>query len=82
MTTGEIIVCGGGAYNPYLLSRLAMHLPDFRILTSADVGIDPDSVEAAAFAWLASKTLNREAVDFSDITGSCLPVICGGVYYA
>ncbi|MDY6983712.1 MAG: anhydro-N-acetylmuramic acid kinase [Pseudomonadota bacterium] len=78
---GEVIVCGGGARNTALLRRLQDVLPGFRILTSTDLGIHADCVEAAAFAWLAKKTLNRETVDFSPFTGARHAVIAGGIYY-
>lgn len=81
-TTGELIVCGGGAHNQTLLQRLQTLLTGFSLSTSAAHGLDPDCVEAAAFAWFASKTLQRERIDFSPFTGADGPVIAGGVYYA
>lgn len=78
---GEVIVCGGGARNTALLKRLQDVLPGLRVLTSTELGIHADCVEATAFAWLAKKTLNRETVDFSPFTGARHAVIAGGVYY-
>lgn len=81
LNEGEVIVCGGGARNTALLRRLQDILPGFRVRTSTELGIHADCVEAAAFAWLAKKTLNRETVDFSPFTGARHAVIAGGIYY-
>lgn len=78
---GELIVCGGGAHNQTLLQRLQTLLPGFALTTSASHGLDPDCVEATAFAWFAGKTLQRERIDFSPFTGADGAVIAGGVYF-
>lgn len=50
----EIIFCGGGANNSFLLERIAHHLPDIEIKTSADYGWPVQAIEGAAFALLAA----------------------------
>jgi anhydro-N-acetylmuramic acid kinase len=77
-----VYVCGGGAYNDYLLSRLATHLPGVSVQTTQALGLDPQLVESCLMAWLASRTLNKQPIDLSQITGSKEPVILGGVYFA
>jgi anhydro-N-acetylmuramic acid kinase len=79
---GRLIVCGGGARNTALLERLAQVLSGFVVSTSTQHGLHADCVEAAAFAWFASRTLRRETVDFSPFTGAKGPVIAGGVYFS
>jgi len=79
---GDLIVCGGGARNLVLLARIAALLPHFKISTSTEHGLHADCVEAAAFAWFASLTLNRGKIDFSPFTGASGPVVAGGIYYA
>ncbi len=79
---GEIIICGGGVHNAALLSRLKERLEKFKITTSDENGINPDCVESVAFAWFASKTMMKKAIDFTPFTGARHPVIAGGVYYA
>lgn len=81
LKSGEVIVCGGGARNTALLRRLQEVLPLFKLRTSTELGIHADCVEAAAFAWMAKKTLNREPLDFTAFTGARHPVIAGGIYY-
>jgi len=49
-------VCGGGAYNEYLMHLLAEMLAPARITTTEHIGIPPNAVEAISFAlfgWLA-----------------------------
>lgn len=81
LNSGEVLACGGGARNTALMSRLQQKLPGFAVQSTSTHGIDADHVEAIAFAWLAHKTMRREAVDFSPFTGARHPVIAGGVYY-
>jgi anhydro-N-acetylmuramic acid kinase len=79
---GQIIICGGGAYNSALIEGLAEALPAFQVMPSSRLGVMEDSMEAVAFAWLAKQTLSEQPVDFTDITGSSHPVIVGGVYFS
>lgn len=80
LTHGEVLVCGGGAHNGALLRSLQRHLPAFAVRTTADCGMDADSLEAVAFAWFARQTLNGQRIDFSPFTGASSPVIAGGIY--
>lgn len=50
----EIIFCGGGARNAFLLERIGSLLPNVEIKTSIDYGWPVESVEGAAFAYLAA----------------------------
>lgn len=80
LENGEVLVCGGGAHNHALLQSLQRRLPEFTVRTTAEYGVDPDSLEAVAFAWFARQTLNGHPIDFSPFTGACNPVIAGGIY--
>ena len=77
--TDRVIVCGGGAYNAFLLSRLEtlLNLP---IEASTNYGIAPDWVEATAFAWFAKQTLDGRNSNLPSVTGATHPVILGGIY--
>lgn len=78
----ELLVCGGGVYNNLLMSRLQQLLPAFEVKSTAACGMPPDWIEASTFAWLASKTINKEKIDTGILTGACQPVVLGGVYYS
>jgi anhydro-N-acetylmuramic acid kinase len=77
---GEIYVCGGGSHNRHLLARLGALLPGIPVATTEALGLDPDWVEAAAFAWLAHQTLAGHAGNLPSVTGARHPVLLGGVY--
>ena len=80
---GEILVCGGGTRNKYLMSRLhALSQPHFIVDSTHKYGIDPDWMEAMAFAWLARQTLNRLNGNLPSVTGASRAAILGGIYYA
>lgn len=76
----ELIVCGGGVHNGWLMHRLAAAVGPVPVVTSAKHGVDPDWVEAAAFAWLARQTLNRLPGNLPSVTGAASAEILGGVY--
>jgi anhydro-N-acetylmuramic acid kinase len=76
----EVLVCGGGARNTDLLGRIARRLPAQRVETTAAAGVDPQWVEALAFAWLARQRMHETALDLRRITGARRPLILGCVY--
>jgi anhydro-N-acetylmuramic acid kinase len=75
-----VYVCGGGAGNLYLLERLGAALPETTVSTTADLGIDPDWVEAAAFAWLAQARLQGEPGNVPRVTGAAREAVLGAVH--
>ncbi|NOX09193.1 MAG: anhydro-N-acetylmuramic acid kinase [Gammaproteobacteria bacterium] len=77
---GQILTCGGGTHNQYLIQRLQQQLPVFNIASTAEHGIDPDWVEAVAFAWLAQQTLNSKAGNLPAVTGATQETVLGGIY--
>lgn len=50
----EIIFCGGGARNSYLLEKIGQLLPGVVVKTTLDYGWPVESIEGAAFAHLAA----------------------------
>ena len=78
----EAYVCGGGSHNTVLMESLAQCLAPLSLATTADLGIDPDWVEAMAFAWLAKQTIEGKAGNLPSVTGAKHPVILGGIYKA
>ncbi len=80
--TLELFVCGGGAHNADMLRRLGRHLPETKIDMTAAAGLDPDLVEAAAFAWLAMRTVNGKTGNLPTVTGASRKVVLGAIHYA
>ncbi|MEJ7928643.1 anhydro-N-acetylmuramic acid kinase [Ramlibacter sp. AN1015] len=78
----ELVVCGGGAYNLHLLRRLSALLPNTEVVASADRGLPPLQVEAAAFAWLASRLVEHVPLDLTSTTGARGARVLGCLYPA
>jgi len=78
----EIYLCGGGVHNADLVHRLRRHLSSAAINTTDELGLDPDFVEATAFAWLAWRTLEKKTGNLPAVTGASHPVILGGIFQA
>ncbi|MFW6094666.1 MAG: anhydro-N-acetylmuramic acid kinase, partial [Pseudomonadota bacterium] len=76
----RMVVCGGGRHNRALLAAIAARV-DCPVETSEDHGVDGDSIEAAAFAWLAHQTLNGQPGNEPTVTGARGPRVLGAVYY-
>lgn len=75
-----VIVCGGGAYNGQLMQHLVGQLPGKQVITSDHKGLPPLQVEAAAFAWLAFKTMRRETSSLPNVTGARGARVLGAIY--
>lgn len=81
--SGEILICGGGVHNAHLMSRLrAIAQPEFTVASTQQYGLDPDWIEAMAFAFLAHQTLNRLPGNMPGVTGAKRAAVLGGIYYA
>ncbi|TFH50176.1 MAG: anhydro-N-acetylmuramic acid kinase [Lysobacterales bacterium] len=78
--TREALICGGGVHNPLIMERLAEKLRPIEVRSTASIGFDPDWVEAAAFAWMAARTMDGVAGNLPTVTGATHPVILGGIY--
>jgi len=78
--TREVLVCGGGVHNLALMLRLQLLLGDIRVVSTEDFNIDPDFVEAVAFAWLAKRTVSGRTGNLPCVTGARSEVMLGGVY--
>lgn len=77
-----LVVCGGGALNNHILSRLRALLPAVEIVSSAERGLPPQEVEATAFAWLARSALQKGPGNLASVTGARGPRVLGAVYPA
>lgn len=85
--TEVLILCGGGVRNTALLSALQDHAKDLfkhplEIRSSEASGIDPQLVEALAFAWLAWAHRTKRPANLPAVTGASGPRILGACYPA
>ena len=78
----RLVACGGGAHNRALLDRIAALAPATTVESSSAHGIDPDYVEATAFAWLAARTLAGLPGNLPAVTGASHAAVLGAVWPA
>ena len=77
--TGQLLVCGGGVHNRFLMARLSDQLGDITVRPSQALGIHPDWVEATLFAWLARERIHQRSIDTGSITGAREAILLGEI---
>lgn len=80
--TRRVLVCGGGVRNTRLTARITALLPQALVEPTGDHGLDPDFLEAMAFAWLARQTLAGLPGNLPSVTGACGPRVLGVIHPA
>ncbi|MGA7949565.1 MAG: anhydro-N-acetylmuramic acid kinase [Thiobacillaceae bacterium] len=78
----EMYICGGGAHNHALVLRLGTLAHPAIVASTAELGIDPDWMEAIAFAWLARQCMHRRPGNLPQATGAIGARILGAIYPA
>jgi anhydro-N-acetylmuramic acid kinase len=78
----DVLACGGGVHNPVLMRRLGERLAPRAVASTAAFGIDPDYLEASAFAWLARQRLLQRPGNLPAVTGARGPRVLGAIYAA
>jgi anhydro-N-acetylmuramic acid kinase len=73
----QVLICGGGSYNPVLLQRLQTHLGHIPVSTTNEVGVPADFKEAIAFAVLGFWHWQETPSNLPTVTGAQLPVVLG-----
>jgi len=66
----DVLACGGGVHNAALMCRLAELLAPRSLASTAAFGVDPDFLEATAFAWLARQRLLGLPGNLPAVTGA------------
>jgi len=72
-TTKRLLICGGGINNKQLIAHLknaCAWIPQENIQSTAVKGVDPQTVEAAAFAWLAWAHQRKQPANLPAVTGA------------
>ncbi len=75
----RVVLGGGGAYNPVLVSLIQEYLPEIPVLTQESLGHSSDAKEAIAFAILGNETLNRQSSNVPSATGAKHHLILGQI---
>jgi anhydro-N-acetylmuramic acid kinase len=77
----EIILGGGGAFNPTLRQMLQARVSAGHVLTHEEIGAASDAREALAFAVLAHETLNGVPSNVPGATGARKSVMLGKIAF-
>jgi anhydro-N-acetylmuramic acid kinase len=72
------IVCGGGRKNPHIVWDLRGGAAGAEVILAEDAGLDGDSMEAEAWAYLAVRSIKGLPLTFPTTTG-CSEAVTGGV---
>lgn len=82
----EVILCGGGAFNPTLRQMLRAQLAasdvSYALLDHDEVGVRGDAKEAVAFAVLAHETMMETPCNAPGATGAARRVVLGKISLA
>lgn len=78
----DVLACGGGVHNGALMRRLAELLAPRVLASTAAFGVDPDFLEATAFAWLARQRLLGLPGNLPAVTGARGPRLLGAIHAA
>lgn len=72
MENGEVYVCGGGAYNSYVLEQLRWRLRkhNWSVQSTDVLKLSPTWVESVAFAWLAMRFIKKLSGNLPAVTGA------------
>ena len=72
LDSGELYVCGGGAFNTTLIEQLRWKLGKhhWTVDSTAKLGLAPTWMEATAFAWLAKQHVERQSGNLPAVTGA------------
>jgi len=76
----RLLICGGGAENNTLISRLQTQL-SYPVETTQSFGIQPHAVEAMMCAWLAEQRLSNTPIKLKHITGATKDSVLGGIWH-
>jgi anhydro-N-acetylmuramic acid kinase len=75
----ELIISGGGAENPVIMSSLQKYFTNVYVRKMDDFGINVNNKEAILFAILANECISGNPSNMKSVTGSTRDVILGKI---
>ena len=75
-----VAICGGGVRNFYLMQRLQDRFGDIPVVSTAELGMDPDFKEAIAFAVLAYLRVHNIPGNLPSVTGASDWCLLGDIH--
>lgn len=80
-TKTDLVIGGGGSYNPTLVQMIQTELPEVSVLVQEDLGYSSEAKEAIAMTILANQTLHHLPSNVPSATGAVKPAILGKITY-
>lgn len=74
----KIYLCGGGAHNHAIVADLRGE-SGLEVVSTEELGILPDQVEAVVFAWLAQRRMTNQTANVPAVTGASKAVVLGSL---
>ena len=78
----KIVICGKGSNNPTLIRFIRQRIPSVEVVTSKELGIPSETVNAEVNAFLSARTLYSLPITFPSTTGVAEPISGGEIYEA
>ena len=75
----EVIVSGGGSYNPVLMEGLQAALPDSQVSSFDTLGLPASAKEAVTFALLGHEAFHGRSANLPQCTGASTHTILGKI---
>lgn len=77
----ELILCGGGSFNNFLVGHLKKKLKGVRFYKSDEFGVPSFAKEAVAFAILGNETILQNASNIPQVSGAKRRAVLGKVCF-
>lgn len=77
---GKVYLAGGGYRNTYLVELIKDKLPNHQVSITNQLDIDPDSLEAQAFAWFAFAYEKKLFSNIPEVTGASSQTVLGNCF--
>ena len=78
----SVFIFGGGRHNLFLIERISDFLGEVTVSSTEQLGVDPDYMEATAFAWLAKQRIEEKPGNDPRVTGAKGERVLGVIFPA
>src|SRR5699024_4321883 len=75
----DVLVSGGGRYNPFLMERIRVNLSALEVKPTDDVNMNANAKEAIVFALLGYQCYHKRTNNIPTATGAEHPVVMGKI---
>jgi len=77
----KLYLCGGGRKNSFLVEQLKKNLENIEVINIDEIGLNGDTIESEAFAYLGIRSLLGLPISFPKTTGIDKGKLSSGIVY-